>query len=69
MSVVFCNPFQEFSQKISDDNGMQLRCSRQEDELLTCGVLAEDVRRGVTRLAVAGSVDRRDSELVLTALQ
>lgn len=69
MCLVFCNPFQEFSQKISDDNGMQLRFSRQEDELLTCGVLAEDVRRGVARLAVAGSVDRRDSELVLAALQ
>lgn len=69
MCLVSCNRFQAFSQKISDDNGMQLRFSRHEDELLTCGVLAEDVRRGVARLAVAGSVDRRDSELVLAALQ
>lgn len=38
-------------------------------KFLTCGVLAEDVRRGVTRLAAPCTVDSCHSELVVAALQ
>lgn len=38
-------------------------------QLLTCGVFAEYIRRGIAGHAAAGSVDSRHSELVLAALQ
>lgn len=39
------------------------------NETLTCGVFAEDVRRGIARLAVSSVVVSRHSELVLASLQ